>query len=113
MPLEKLDLLRDTLHEHLKRGFIVPSKAAYTSPVLFAPKPNGGWRFCVDYRKLKRITAKDKYPSPLMEETFRRITKAKVFTKLDIRHAFYRIRMHPDSEELVTVRLAMDRRSRL
>ena len=100
MPLEKLDLLRDTLHEHLNRGFIVPSKAAYTSPVLFAPKPNGGWRFCVDYRKLNRITEKDKYPSPLIEETFRRITKAKVFTKLDIRHAFHRIRMHPDSEEL-------------
>ena len=100
MPLEKLDLLRDTLHEHLNRGFIVPSKAAYTSPVLFAPKPNGGWRFCVDYRKLNRITEKDKYPSPLIDETFRRITGAKVFTKLDIRHAFHRIRMHPDSEAL-------------
>ena len=52
MPFEKLDLLREILHEYLNRGFIVPSKAVYTSPVLFTPKPNGGWRFCVDYRRL-------------------------------------------------------------
>ena len=42
MPLEKLDMLRDHLQEHLARGFITPSKAAYTSPVLFVPKPGGG-----------------------------------------------------------------------
>ena len=42
IPLEKLDLLRETLHKHLNCGFIIPSKAAYTSPVLFTPKLNGG-----------------------------------------------------------------------
>ena len=78
----------------------MPSKITYTLPVLFTPKPNGGWRFCVDYRKLNRITEKDKYPSPLIDETFRRITRVKVFTKLDIRHVFHRIRMHLDLEKL-------------
>ena len=100
MPLERLNLLRDTLYEYLNRGFIMPSKAAYTSPVLFTPKLNSGWRFCVDYRKLNRITEKDKYPSPLIDKTFRRIIRAKVFTRLDIRHVFHRIRMHLNSEEL-------------
>ena len=70
MPLNKLDMLSDHLQEHLSRGFIVPSRAAYTSPVLFAPKPGGGWRFCVDYRKLNELTKKDKYPPPLIAETF-------------------------------------------
>ena len=42
MPLEKLNLLRETLHKHLNRGFIMPSKATYTLPILFTPKPNGG-----------------------------------------------------------------------
>ena len=41
IPLEKLDLLRDTLHEYLNRGFVMPSKVIYTSPVLFTPKLNG------------------------------------------------------------------------
>ena len=100
MPLGRLDLLRQTLLAHLNNGFIVPSKAAYTSPVLFAPKPSGGWRFCIDYRRLNVLTKKDKYRSPLIEETFRRVCRAKVFTKLDIRQAFHRIRMDPGSEEL-------------
>ena len=76
------------------------NKATYTLPVLFAPKLNNGWRFCMDYRKLNCITEKDKYLSPLINETFRRIIKAKVFTKLDIRYVFHRIRIYPDSEEL-------------
>ena len=78
------------------------NKTAYTLPVLFTPKPNGRWRFCVDYQKLKRIIKKDKYLSPLINETFRRIIKAKVFIKLNIRHVFHRICIYPDSEELTT-----------
>ena len=42
IPLERLDLLKDTLHKHLNRGFIMPNKATYTLPVLFTPKLNGG-----------------------------------------------------------------------
>ena len=100
IPLEKLNLLKDTLHEYLNRGFIIPSKAAYTSPVLFTPKLNGGWWFCVDYRKLNCITEKDIYPSPLIDKTFRRITRVKVFIKLNIRYVFHCIYIYPDSEEL-------------
>ena len=78
----------------------MPNKATYTLPVLFALKLNSGWRFCVNYRKLNCIIKKDKYLSPLINETFRRITRVKVFTKLDIRYVFYCICMHLDLEEL-------------
>ena len=54
----------------------------------------------MDYRKLNHIIKKDKYLSPLIDKTFRRIIKAKVFIKLNIRYVFYYIRIHPDSEEL-------------
>ena len=101
MPLERLDLLRDTLREHLNRGFIMPSKVTYTLPVLFTPKLNGEWRFYVNYRKLNYIIKKDKYLSPLIDKTFRRIIKTKVFTKLDIQYVFHRIRIHLNSEELI------------
>ena len=102
MPLKKLDLLRDTLHEYLNRGFIILSKVTYTLPILFTLKPNGEWWFYIDYRKLNRITKKDKYPLPLIDKTFRRIIRVKVFIKLDIRHAFYRIYIHLNLEELIT-----------
>ena len=54
----------------------------------------------MDYRKLNRIIKKDKYPLPLIDKTFRRITRAKVFIKLNIRYTFHHIYIHPDSEEL-------------
>jgi hypothetical protein len=70
--------------------------------VLFVKKANGSLRFCVDFRRLNNLTRKDRYPLPLIDETIARLAKAKVYTKLDIRQAFYRIRIDPDSEELTT-----------
>ena len=104
MSIEQLGLMKEYLEEHLKKGFIVPSGAPFSSPVLFAKKPGGGWRFCVDYRKLNAITKKDQYPIPLIEETLARLSKARIFTKLDVRHAFNRIRLNEDIEDLTTFR---------
>ncbi len=61
-------------------------------------------RFCINYRKLNELTRKDRYPIPLIDETLARLSKAKIYTKLDIRQAFHRIRIHPDSEEFTTFR---------
>ena len=104
MSLEQLQLVKDYLDDHLRRGFISHSNAPYASPVLFAKKPGGGWRFCVDYRKLNAITKKDAYPIPLIQETLTRLARAKVFTKLDVRQAFYRIRLNKEVEDLTTFR---------
>ena len=101
---EELKAVKEYLTENLRKGWIEPSQAPYSSPVLFVKKPNGGLRFCVDYRKLNQITKKDRYPLPLIDETLARLNRAKIFTKLDIRQAFHRIRMHIDSEELTTFR---------
>ena len=54
----------------------------------------------MDYRKLNRIIKKDKYLLLLINKTFRRIIKTKVFTKLNIRYIFHRIRIYPDLKEL-------------
>jgi len=71
---------------------------------LFARKANGSLRFCVDYRELNAVTRKDRYPIPLLDEALARISRAKVFTKLDIRQAFHRLRIDPTSEDLTTFR---------
>ena len=104
MSSEELQVLKKYLVENLDKGFIEPSQAPFASPVLFVKKPNGGLRFCIDFRKLNELTRKDRYPLPLIDETLSRLNKAKVFSKLDIRQAFHRIRMNPDSEELTTFR---------
>jgi hypothetical protein len=104
MSTAELQTVRQYLLDNLSKGFIEPSQAPYASPVLFVRKADGSLRFCIDYRKLNAITRKDRYPLPLIDETLARISRAKVFTKLDIRQAFHRIRVDPDSEDLTTFR---------
>ena len=100
----ELEAVKQYLIENLDKGFINTSQAPFAAPILFVKKPNGSLRFCIDYRKLNSLTRKDRYPLPLIEETLARLAKAKIFTKLDIRQAFHRIRMDPESEELTTFR---------
>ena len=66
--------------------------------MLFVKKPGGGLRFCVDYRGLNKITRKDCYPLPLIQETLNSISKAKFFTKLDVIATFHKIRVEEGDE---------------
>jgi RNase H-like domain found in reverse transcriptase/Reverse transcriptase (RNA-dependent DNA polymerase)/Integrase zinc binding domain len=101
---EELVAMKEYLAANLAKGFITPSHAPFAAPVLFARKGDGSLRFCVDYRKLNQYTKKNRYPLPLIDETLVRLARAKVYTKLDIRQAFHRIRMSPGSEELTAFR---------
>ena len=102
MSPEELDAVKRYLDSHLAKGFIQASSASYFLPVLFVKKPGGEIRFCVDYRRLNAITKKDRYLILLIEEILAQLEGAKYFTKIDIRQAFYQIRMFEDSEELTT-----------
>ena len=84
-------MLRKTLTDLLDKGFIRVSNSPAAAPVLFAKKPGGGLRFCVDYRGLNKISRKDRYPLPRINETFERISRAKWFTKLNVITAFHKI----------------------
>ena len=100
----KLKATKEYLIENLKKGFIVNSLSIFASPILFVKKANGDLRFCVDYRKLNSLTRNDPFPIPRIDELVTRVSKATIFTKLDIRAAFNRIRIDPDSEEYTTFR---------
>ena len=70
--------------------------------MLFVKKANSSLQFCVDFRRLNNLTCKDRYPLPLIDETIARLAKAKIYTKLDIRQAFYKIRIDLNLKELIT-----------
>jgi hypothetical protein len=70
--------------------------------VLFVKKANRLLRFCVDFRRLNNFTCKDRYPLLLINKTLARLAKAKIYIKLNIRQAFYKIRIDPNSKELTT-----------
>jgi hypothetical protein len=98
MSEDELRVLRKFLKENLEKGFIRTSTSPAASLVLFAKKPGGGLRFCVDYRGLNAITIKNRYPLPLIQETLSRLSKARFFTKLDVISAFNRIRIKEGQE---------------
>jgi hypothetical protein len=98
----KLEEVKRYITENLDKGFIDTSQAPFASSILFIKKKDGSLRFCINYRKLNNLTCKDRYLLPLISKTLAYIARAKIFTKLDIRQAFHRIRMSPESEELTT-----------
>ncbi|KAL2888509.1 retrovirus polyprotein [Ceratocystis lukuohia] len=71
MSRDELLVLRKTLTELVEKGFIRTSSSPAGAPVLFARKPGGGLRFCVDYRALNAVLKRDRYPIPLIQETLR------------------------------------------
>lgn len=107
MSLEEAEAARTYILENLDKGFISPSDAPWGSPILMARKGDGNLRFCVDYRKLNGITEKDRYPLPLIDETMAQLSKAVIFTKIDVRQAFHKIRMAEESARLTTFRSRM------
>ncbi len=103
---KELLLIKQYLKEHLDKNFIESSTAFYASSILFAKKSDDELRFCVNYKKLNVIIKKNRYSISLIAEIIARLFKAKWMTKIDIRHAFNRIRMHfKENENLITFRI--------
>ena len=68
----------------IREGKIQSSKSPAGVPILFIPKKNGKLRMCIDYRRLNNVTIKNRYPLPLMDTLREQVSKAMVFSKLDL-----------------------------
>ena len=80
----ELAALRDFIDEFTAKGFIRPSKSPAGAPILFVKKKDGALRLCVNYRGLNKITRKDRYPLPRIDDLLDRLRNAYIFTKLDL-----------------------------
>eukprot|EP00741_Cyanophora_paradoxa_P016879 tig00020943_g16302.t1 len=95
--LRELALLRAQIQKLLELGLIEPSQAAYGSPVVLAPKKDGTWRFCVDYRRLNQITERDVFPLPRIDDQLERLRGSMVFSTADATAGFWQLPLHPGS----------------
>ena len=89
----ELDEMKCQIDALLEQGWIRPSSSPYGAPVLFIPKKDGKWRMCIDYRALNKITVKNRYPLPKVEELMDRLHGAKYFTKIDLSSGYHQIRV--------------------
>jgi hypothetical protein len=92
--------IRDLVEELLQNNIIRESNSPCASSVLLVKKKTGEYRLCIDYRPLNKITVKDKYPLPLIEEQLRRLSGFRYFTTLDLFSGYYHIPMAPESVPL-------------
>ena len=77
----------------MQKGFITPSVSPLGAPVLFVKKKDGTLRLCIDYRELNKITIKNKYPLPRIDDLFDQLQRAGVFSKIDLRSGYHQLRI--------------------
>ena len=93
MPPNEHTELKTQLKELLDKGFIRPSSSEWGCPALFVKKKDQSLRMCVDYRPLNAVTIKNKYPLPQIDILFDQLSKAKVFSKIDLRSGYHQIKI--------------------
>ncbi|GJS85500.1 hypothetical protein Tco_0752041 [Tanacetum coccineum] len=80
-----LQELADQLQELSDKGFIRPSSSPWGAPVLFVKKKDGSLRMCIDYRELNKLTVKNRYPLPRIDDLFDQLQGSSVYSKIDLR----------------------------
>ena len=91
MAPSELKELKKQLEELLEKGFIRPSTSPWGAPVLFVKKKDGSMRLCIDYRQLNRVTVKNKYPLPRIDDLLDQLRGATVFSKIDLRSGYWQL----------------------
>ncbi|CAA7258940.1 unnamed protein product [Cyclocybe aegerita] len=89
----ELQALQEFLEENTRSKFIRPSNSSHGAPILFVRKKDGSLQLCVDYCSLNKVTKKDRYPLLLISDLLDAPGKAKVFTKIDLRHTYHLVRI--------------------
>ena len=89
MPPNELAELKVQLQGLLEKGLIRPCSSPWGCPTLFVKKKDKSLRMCVDYRPLNTITVKNKYPLPRIDILFDQLSRAKVFSKIDLRSGYH------------------------
>ena len=83
--------LKMQLQELFEKKYISSSESPWGAPVLFVKKKDGALRLCIDYRQLDKVTVKNKYPLPRIDDLFDQIRGAKVFSKIDLSYGYHQI----------------------
>ncbi|GKD96443.1 putative nucleotidyltransferase, ribonuclease H, partial [Tanacetum coccineum] len=92
----ELQELSTQLQELSVKGFIRPSSSPWGAPVLFVKKKDGSFRMCIDYRELNKLTVKNRYPLPRIDDLFDQLQGSSVYSKIDLRSGYHQLRVHDE-----------------
>ncbi|GKD06942.1 putative reverse transcriptase domain-containing protein, partial [Tanacetum coccineum] len=92
----ELQELSTQLQELSDRGFIRPSSSPWVALVLFVKKKDGSFRMCIDYRELNRLTVKNRYPLPRIDDLFDQLQGLRLYSKIDLRSGYHQLKVHEE-----------------
>ncbi|GJY11273.1 putative reverse transcriptase domain-containing protein [Tanacetum coccineum] len=90
-PPRQVEFRIDLIPELLEKGFIRPSSSPWGAPVLFVKKKDGSFRMCIDYRELNKLTIKNRYPLPRIDDLFDQLQGSSVYSKIDLRSGYHQL----------------------
>jgi hypothetical protein len=93
MGIDELEELKKQIKELQEKCFIHPSSSPWGVPIIFVDKKDGTRRMCVDYRFLNKVTIKNKYPIPRIDDLFDHLKGACVFSKIDLRSGYHQLKI--------------------
>lgn len=93
MTTQELVELKVHLEELLEKGMIIPSVSPWGAPFIFVKKKDGSLKICIDYRKLNKVTIKNRYPLPRIGDLFDQVKGAKIFSKIDLKSGYHQLRI--------------------
>ncbi|GKC81789.1 putative reverse transcriptase domain-containing protein [Tanacetum coccineum] len=89
----KMEELSTQLQELSDKGFIRPSSSPWGAPILFVKKKDGSFRMCIDYHELNKLTIKNRYPLPRIDDLFDQLQGSSVYSKIDLRSGYHQLRV--------------------
>jgi hypothetical protein len=89
----ELKELQMQLEELLNKGYIHPSVSPWGAPILFVKKKDGTLILCIDFRKLNKVTIKNMYPLPRIDDLFHQLKDARIFSKIDLRSGYHQVKI--------------------
>jgi hypothetical protein len=104
MSTPELKELQLQLEEILKKGYIHPGVSSWGAPVLFVKKKDRTLRLCIDFRQLNKVTVKNKYPLPRIDDIFDQLKGARIFSKIDLRSGYHQVRIKDEDINKTTFR---------
>jgi hypothetical protein len=89
------DKIKHQIQELLQKGHIKPNSSPCGKPIVLVQKKDGTWRLCIDYRALNKITVRNWYPIPRMDDLLDQLKGEKFFSKIDLNSGYHQVPIEP------------------
>ncbi|XP_068213155.1 uncharacterized protein [Palaemon carinicauda] len=97
---KKLESLRSEVQYLIDHKLAVPSTSPWASPCILVPKANGKLRLCTDYRRLNKVTIKNSFPLPRINDILDNISNSKILTQIDLLKGYYQVKLTPKAQSI-------------